>query len=167
MTGPSPAWRFMQAGDLSAVMRLAGRIHPGLPEDEAVFAERLDLFPEGCRVLDSGEGVAGYALAHPIRYPHPPSLDTFIAAIPPDADAFYVHDVAIAPEARGRGYADAIVEALLEIASRFPRACLVSVYGTAPFWRRFGFVETDGKVSPEKLAGYGDGARFMVRLTPN
>ncbi|MCE7027090.1 GNAT family N-acetyltransferase [Jiella avicenniae] len=155
----------MHIADLAAVMQLAGRIHPGLPEDEAVFAERLELFPKGCRVLVCGEGIAGYALAHPIHYPHPPSLDTLVGAIPPDADAFYIHDVAIAPEARGRGHAEAVVAALLEIADGFPRACLVSVYGTAAFWQRFGFVATDGEVSAEKLAGYGDDARFMVRLT--
>ncbi|NDW03608.1 GNAT family N-acetyltransferase [Jiella sp. 40Bstr34] len=154
----------MRACDLPAVMRLAGRIHPGLPEDETVFAERLDLFPEGCRVLDTGESVAGYALAHPIRYPHPPSLDTLIGAIPPEADAFYIHDVAIGPEARGGGHAGAIVEAFLDIADGFPRACLISVYGTAPFWRRFGFVEAADQVSPKKLAAYGEDARFMVRV---
>ena len=28
---------------------------------------------------------------------------------------------------------------MLEVVSCFPRTCLISVYGTVPFWQRFGF----------------------------
>ncbi|WAP67891.1 GNAT family N-acetyltransferase [Jiella pelagia] len=90
-----------------------------------------------------------------------------IGALPLEADAFYIHDVAIAQEARGRGHAEAVVTTLLEVVSCFPRTCLISVYGTVPFWQRFGFVESDEAPAPEKLAAYGADARFMVRLTPD
>lgn len=168
MTAATPAaWRLMRAGDLPAVMALAGRIHPGLPEDEAVFSERLCLFPSGCLVLDLKGEPAGYAVGHPILYPHPPSLNTLIGAIPPDADAFYIHDVAIAPEARGHRHAEEVVAALLQAASAYPQACLVSVYGTVPFWQRFGFLPADDDLAPTSLSAYGADARFMRRLTPD
>jgi hypothetical protein len=40
---------------------------------------------------------------------------------------------------------------------------LISVYGTAPFWSRFGFVDETATANPAKLAPYGPGARYMVR----
>lgn len=166
MTVPEALWRPMRGEDLPAVVRLADLIHPGLPEDEAIFAERLRLYPEGSRVLAAAGGLVGYAVAHPIRYPEPPSLNTLLGALPARSDALYVHDVAIAPEARGRGHAEAVVAALLDLAAGFPRACLVSVYGTPPFWRRFGFLDASRDVSAARLAAYGPDARFMVRLTP-
>ncbi|MBO0904961.1 GNAT family N-acetyltransferase [Jiella sonneratiae] len=166
--GPqAAAWRKMTADDLSDLCRLAGRIHPGLPEDAAVFEERLSLFPAGCFVLSAEGGLAGYAIAHPIRFPEPPKLNTLLGAIARDADAFYLHDVAVAPEHRGRRHAETVVARLIDAAADFPRICLVSVYGTAPFWRRFGFADASGNVAPHALSGYGPDARFMVRLTPD
>ncbi|WP_083592093.1 GNAT family N-acetyltransferase [Aurantimonas sp. 22II-16-19i] len=169
----SSAWRAMRPADLAAVLALADRIHPDLPEDPPIFAERLALCPEGCFVLeaggldsgrpDAGEDVAGYTLAHPIRHLGPPPLNTLIGAIAPDADAFYIHDVAIAPHMRGQGLAEPVVTALLDVARGFPRACLVSVYGTVPFWERFGFVDASDALPRGKLAGYGADARFMLR----
>ena len=162
------AWRPMRPADLAAVLALADRVHPDLPEDPAIFAERLALCPEGCLVLDTGKpdaagDIAGYTLAHPIRHLDPPPLNTLLGAIPPAADAFYIHDVAVAPQMRGQGLAGPAVAALLAPASRFPRACLVSVYGTVPFWERFGFVDASDTLPPGKLAGYGADARFMLR----
>ena len=172
------AWRAMRESDLAAVLALADLIHPDLPEDPAIFAERLALCPEGCFVLDAGGldagpldpdpldaggHIAGYTLAHPIRHLDPPPLNTLLGAIPPDADAFFIHDVAIAPQMRGQGLAGPVVAALLAVARGFPRACLVSVYGTVPFWERFGFVDASDALPRGKLAGYGADARFMLR----
>ncbi len=152
----------MRTADLDAVEALGDRIHPGLPESRAVFAERLALFPDGCWVLDGPEGIVGYAISHPIRAFAPPALDTLLGALPADATQFYIHDFALAPEARGTGAAAAGVSALLRVAERYATAALVSVYGTAPFWSRFGFVAS-GKDMGAKLAPYGADAVFMVR----
>lgn len=155
------AWRPMAADDLDAVEALGGRVHPGLPESRAVFAERLALFPAGCFVLESVDGIGGYAISHPIRRNEPPSLDTLLGSLPPDASQYYIHDLVVAPEARGSGAAATGVARLLSEAARYPTSALVSVYGTAPFWRRFGFREM--KVTMAKLAPYGAGAVFMLR----
>jgi len=49
----------------------------------------------------------------------------------------------------------------------YENTALVSVYGTASFWERFGFevIVDDGENMMEKLAlaCYGEGAVFMVR----
>jgi hypothetical protein len=52
----SGRWRAMAAADLPAVNALAERIHPSFPEDAAIFAERLRLYPDGCRVYSAATG---------------------------------------------------------------------------------------------------------------
>ncbi|MDY8107943.1 GNAT family N-acetyltransferase [Fulvimarina sp. 2208YS6-2-32] len=172
MTDPtrtgSAEWRLMRRGDLDAVLRIADLVHPALPEPPEVFANRLALWPAGTLVLEDGAGIAGYAIGHPIRFPEPPALGAVMDRLAPDADAFYVHDVAIVPEMRGRSLAGAALGQLLASASGLRRACLVSVYGTAAFWSRFGFEDAGHLVRPEKLHSFGEGARFMVsQLTPH
>ncbi|WP_245413629.1 GNAT family N-acetyltransferase [Mangrovicella endophytica] len=158
----------MHGDEVAAVTALADRVHPGLPEDQAVFAERLALWPRGCLVLASADDVIlGYAVSHPIRRHEPPSLGKLLRSLPDNADSYYLHDVVVAPEARGKGHAEAGVRRLLDEAQAFPIAALISVYGTAPFWHRFGFELTDGVLPAERLAAYGEDARYMLRPNPS
>lgn len=154
----------MSTSDAPALQHIADEIHPGLPEGNHVFAERATLFPEGCLVLAEDGELCGYAISHPIRHRQPPALDSLLGEIPPDADEYYIHDVAVLPGLRGRGLAGDCVRMLLEVARRYPTAGLVSVYGTAPFWRRFGFVrEAVDEGLSRKLRGYGEGAVYLTR----
>ena len=77
----------------------------------------------------------------------------------------YLHDLAIAPTARGGGWSRPIVERLAREAraSGWPALTLVAVNDAAPFWERHGFVVADPPGMAEKLAGYGPDARYMVR----
>lgn len=161
--GRTDAWRGMVASDLDGVLRLAERCHPGLPEARAVFAERLALFPGGCLVLAVPDGIGGYAVSHPIRAFVPPPLDSLLGALPADAYQFYIHDVVVAPEHRGTGAGDAAIRRLLAIAAAYPSAALVSVYGTAGFWSRFGFRPAEDAGMAGRLRAYGPDAVFMVR----
>ncbi len=53
---------------------------------------------------------------------------------------------------------------IFTIAERYPTTCLVSVYGTAPFWSRFGFVpEEIDEVLEKKLLDFGDEAIYLER----
>lgn len=159
-------WREMTIDDIESLVRVADRIHPDLPESDEVFAERVKLFPEGCLALVEGDEnkLCGYAISHPIRRRQPPALDSLLGEIAPDADQYYIHDLAILPEARGRGLAQECIGKLLAIAKRFPTTCLVSVYGTTQFWGRFGFVpeEVDEDLE-KKLLDYGDDATYLER----
>jgi GNAT superfamily N-acetyltransferase len=159
-------WRQLTSSDIDAVVRVMSVIHAALPESREVFAERVRLFPEGCLALvnEAGE-LNGYAISHPIRYRQPPELDGLLQNIAPDADQYYLHDVCVLPAYRGQGLAAQAIEKLLAIAERFPSACLISVYGTVPFWGRHGFltppsVET---VLAKKLLNYGAEATFLER----
>jgi len=151
--------------DLADVVALAARVHPDLPEEAAVFQDRLRLYPRGCLVLaDGAEGpIAGYAVGHPWLDGLPPKLDSVLGFLPEPADCFYIHDVVVAPEARKTGHSRVVVEQLLELSSSYRCASLVSVYGTVPFWSRFGFRDASETLPPGALSAYGADARFMMR----
>ncbi|NOG71113.1 GNAT family N-acetyltransferase [Roseicella sp. DB1501] len=157
----TPAWRPMAAADLPAVLALADRLHPHHPESPAVFAERLALAPAGCRVLADAVGIGGYAVSHPWTGAGPPALDTLLGALPVQPGALHIHDVALDPRLRGGGHAVAVLRALLA-ASPWPRATLVAVSGTGPYWAAQGFAEAPARPAAA-LASYGAEARFMVR----
>lgn len=159
-------WRPMLPEDLKDVERLATDSHPGLPEDIAVFAERLTLFPAGCSVLDQDGTVQGYIISHPILRDEPPDLNNMLGNIHKDADTYYIHDLVVANQLRGRGLAaSGIVQALATAAREgFVRTCIISVYGTADFWSRYGFQRQEATgVMARKLLGYGPDAVYMVR----
>ncbi|KAH6653259.1 hypothetical protein BKA67DRAFT_536945 [Truncatella angustata] len=160
------SWRQLDSSDITGVMRVADTIHAALPENEHVFAERIALFPEGCLGLVENGEICGYAISFPIRRREPPALNGILGEIAPDADQYYVHDVCVLPMARGRGFAALGIGKLLAIAERYPSACLVSVYGTASFWGRYGFLPPSNNVSEvllKKVRGYGDEAVYLER----
>lgn len=155
-------WRNLTLDDIDGLMRVADQVHPGLPENPDVFAERVRLYPGGCLALVEDDQICGYSISHPIRQGQPPALGTLLGDVAPDADQYYIHDVAILSRLRGRGLADEGIRKLLEVAGRYPTTCLVSVYGTEPFWRRFGFVpEPVDESLLGKLRAYGEDARFL------
>ncbi|KAH9902330.1 acyl-CoA N-acyltransferase [Xylariomycetidae sp. FL2044] len=160
-------WRQLTANDIKALARVADIVHTDLPESNHVFEERAKLFPEGCLALVDNNGeLCGYAISHPIRRRDPPALDTLLGGeIAPGADQYYIHDVCVLPAWRGRGLASQAINRLLVVAERFQSACLVAVYGTAPFWGRYGFrapPSVDEGLSA-KIRGYGDGAAYLER----
>lgn len=167
----------MQISDLEGIRLVAQDVHPGLPESDFVCTERVELFPEGCWTLvvdDSATAaqqkpknhVLGYAISHPILRGQPPALDSQLHAIPTAADIYYIHDIAIMPEARGGGLAAECLQKLLKgPASRWEVTCLISVYGTSNFWAKFGFQvpEAVSEQLREKLGGYGEDAVYLER----
>ncbi|KAK2762793.1 hypothetical protein FQN54_000968 [Arachnomyces sp. PD_36] len=159
-------WRQMSTSDIPGLMRVADEIHQDLPESARVFLERVKLFPDGCLILEENDSseVCGYAISHPIRHRQPPALDSLLGEISPDVDQYYIHDVAVLPKFRGAGLAGECINKLLTVAERYPTTCLVSVYGTARFWGRFGFVAdpVDGPLA-EKLRDYGPDATYLSR----
>ncbi|MGE7415645.1 GNAT family N-acetyltransferase [Methylobacterium tarhaniae] len=136
-------------------------MHPDYPEDDAVMAERLHLCPEGCFALAAGDALLGYAVGHPWQARTVPALDTLLGALPDPAGAWCIHDVALLPEARGRGAAAEIVGLMLREAARrsLPETVLVAVGDAAGFWHRHGFRPIPAPPPP----GYGTGATLMVR----
>jgi ribosomal protein S18 acetylase RimI-like enzyme len=161
-----PHWRPARTGDLPTIGAIAARVHPELPERQEVFAEKIGLYPDGCRVLVAGDEIAGYGLSHPWVLQRIPALDGFLHVLPDDADCLYLHDVAVLPDVRGRGVAREYVAIIDELArdSGIAALALVSVYATRPMWKHLGFraVTADAGLSA-KLSSYGAGATYMLR----
>jgi len=158
-------WRPMVEGDLTAVIAVADAVHPAYPEDAAVFAERLHLFPKGGAVLADGEQIVGYRVAHPWNLAGPPHVDALIGALPACPMTLLLHDLALRPHARGSGHAREVVEATLALAAResLPRITLIAVAGTIPFWSRLGFCKGGMERPAPEHDGYGACAMPMVR----
>jgi len=159
-------WRPMTAADLHAVLAVAALVHPAYPEDEAVFAERLALVPEGCHVLVDEEGLLlGYLVSHPWPAGAVPALNALLGEIPAGATNWYIHDLALLPEGRGSGAAGRIVAQVADLARKAgcTRLALVAVNESAEFWQRQGFREANDPALAAKLASYDDAACYMRR----
>lgn len=159
------AWRPMSLQDLDRVQVLAEAIHPAHPEGREVFTERQRLYPQGCHVLEVEGGVMGYALTHPWRWGEPPPLNSRLGEIPDRASTFYIHDVALLPEARGIGHASRIVEHAAEQArgASLGNLSLVAVNRSQLVWERLGFRATAIPGLDGKLMSYGSDAVLMAR----
>lgn len=163
-------WRPLTAADLPGVLAVADCVHPAFPEDSAVFAERLQLYPAGCLAFSSGEDILGYAISHPWRAYDPPALNARLGELPRQPETYYIHDVALLPELRGSGAAALVVALLLARAQKeaFLTVSLVAVNNSSGFWERHGFCNVASQkivdaTLARKLRGYDDAAAFMVR----
>lgn len=163
MTAASWVWRRMEPGDVASVSAIARIVHPSFPEDDAVFAERVPLYPAGCRMLvGDADAPQGYVLSHPWRGA-PPKLNSFLRILPVP-DVYYIHDLSVLPAQRGAGAASQGVRDLLAQArgEGMSRAALVAVNHSVPFWSRLGFAIADDPAMRRALASYGDDARYMT-----
>ncbi|WP_458756268.1 GNAT family N-acetyltransferase [Afipia sp. TerB] len=165
MTSNPAVWRPMTETDLPSVGALAATIHPDFPEDEAVFIERLRLYPAGCHVLARSNVLEAYVVSHPWIERNPPALNDLLGALPGRPSTYYIHDLALASRARGGGAGAQIVAQLATLArgERLTTMSLVAVNGSERFWQRQGFAAADMPELDEKLRSYSDDARFMIR----
>jgi GNAT superfamily N-acetyltransferase len=158
-------WRQMAGSDLDAVERIAGIVHPGFFERREVLAEKQGLYPAGAWLCEDSGEVSGYFFTHPWHSDAIPALDAMLGAIPLDAGTYYFHDLALMPEARGRGAArEAVAIAMAHAsASGFRSVSLVTVNGSQQFWISMGFEMVEVSHLCETLAAYESGARYMTR----
>jgi GNAT superfamily N-acetyltransferase len=155
----------MTPSDLAAVSAIAARVHPEYPEDDAVFAERLALYPAGCFVLANNTETLGYLISHPWHLGRPPALNARLGALPAPASTYYVHDLALLPTARGTGAARAIIATLIRLAAeqRHRNISLVAVNNSVQFWQRQGFGIHDDAALTARLSSYDAQARYLLR----
>lgn len=132
-----------------------------LVEGRDVLGSRIEKgTPFSCVAMSDGS-LAGYVLAH--RWPDhsSPGLQLVLRELPPNSTVVHIHDLAVAPEFRGVGVAQALLNALESRArTDVESLTLVAVQGADRFWAKVGF-EDEGPVP-----NYDTGARFMrKRLT--
>ena len=134
--------RSLHAADIDELHRLEAEAYlPELHESDESFLQLMRLYPEGAFGYFDEQGLCGYAFATPSIAGTTLELRVPMECIPEAADTFYIHDVAVAARCRGRGIGGQLAARLLDLAREkgFTRSELVSVQGSAPFWRRFGF----------------------------
>ena len=131
------------------------------PEDVDVLKSKWLSSPSTCAVyLENNEVILGYLLAHPWPSDIPPKLHEISPVT--DSDNLYLHDLALANEARGKGIAKALVDNLIDTAKaqEYKKVLLVAVQNSGGFWEKFGFVHVpDADICPS----YGLGAKLMLR----
>lgn len=157
----------MRPSDLEAVLLVQAACYPvSMQEPREVVLSRMRAAPGSCAVAVDAQGVCGYLFAYPSRLGAVTPLDAPFEPAP-DADTLYLHDLAVAPRAHGRGLARRLVGHLLDHGRALGLAAssLVSVQDTAAFWSSLGFQETgiDCPRSRAALAGYPGTARYMRR----
>ena len=160
----APHWRLAKPSDLPTINQIADSIHGNLPERPAVLAEKTELFPEGCMLLDDDGIAVGYGISHPWLLDSIPILDSFLRELPSYPNCIYVHDVAVLVSARGHNAAGAYLKLIAEIArkTRIEYLALVSVYDSDPLWASHGFkIVLDEKLKA-KLGSYGSAAKYMI-----
>ena len=159
MTNGTAEWRAMREADLPAVSAISDAVHGSYTEPMAVYAERLCLYPAGCRVLERTGDVVGYLVTHPWFRDGPPKLGAMLGAIPPEADTYYLHDIALLPAARGTDASTAALDFVVDRAGALglPDITLMAVGGADRFWAAQGFdyLPRDADLS------YGTGAHLM------
>jgi GNAT superfamily N-acetyltransferase len=159
------SWRPMMPEDMPLVQVLADTIHVGHPEDLEVLAERQRLYPQGCLMLTEDQQAIGYALTHPWHYGEPPPLNGLLGKLPVAPTTYYIHDVALLPVARGKGYAVQAADRLIAHAraAAFGNLSLVAVNRSQAFWEMVDFRVLSIAGLDAKLASYGQDAVLMVR----
>jgi ribosomal protein S18 acetylase RimI-like enzyme len=158
-------WRPAALTDIGDIARLSLAHLGPYAEGEEVFAERIGLAPEGCFVLIGNRGIVGYFCSHPWIRQKPPALHQMLCTIPPEADCWYVHDVAVDPSARGGGVVAEVCERAFAVAADkgFRTAMLVAVSGAGNYWAKLGFKDMTTEALRAKLKDYGDDALYMER----
>lgn len=154
-------WRRAGPEDAEAIGHLSLQILGDLGEPAEIFAERISLCPEGCHVLMSGQDMLGHAIAHPWLRGEPPAMNQMLGSLPPDADCWYIHEVALVEQARGRGGVRAILQVLTETAAAagIHVMALVAVEGASAYWEGLGFRQAPLKEA--QIGSYGGQAAYM------
>jgi ribosomal protein S18 acetylase RimI-like enzyme len=158
--------RPMREPDLHAVLAVQAACYPpAMQEPAAVVLARLRTAPHTVLVACDAAGPCAYVFAYPSRLGAVTPLGAGFAPAPA-ADTLYIHDLAVAPRALGRGLARRLVASLSERAPApgLPYAALVAVQDSRRFWEGLGFTAQDaGEEGTRALVTYPEGALYMAR----
>lgn len=158
--------RTMAESDIPAVLAIQVVCYTALtPESDASLHAKLSASQSTCFIASIGGDVVGYLISLPWEFSNPPALNAQTCRLPDSPDCLYLHDLAVAPEARRFGTGRALVDAFLAQlqASGLGRASLVAVQDSAPYWERYGFRPVPLSAPLEaKLATYGERVLYMA-----
>lgn len=159
--------RPLSESDLAAVLLVQAACYPpAMQEPAEVVLARLRAAPGTCLAAVDDAGVCAYLFAYPSRLGVVTELG---AGFTParDPDTLYLHDLAVARRALGRGVARGLVGRLLTQARehRLAWSALVSVQDTRAFWEGQGYRPAPAQPAPpgRGLGSYPGEAVYMAR----
>jgi ribosomal protein S18 acetylase RimI-like enzyme len=159
------AIRPMGHADLSLVLEIQAACYTQIvPESLESFDAKLAAAPASCFVATLEERAVGYLVALPWTFASPPALDQAACRLPDVPDCLYLHDLSVAPAARSAGAGRALVDAFFAHLheAQLPRASLIAIQDSAPYWRRHGFTPVPPcDVLQAKLSTYGHDVQYM------
>ena len=159
--------RPMMPDDVRAVLAIQAECYPAaLIEDESSIRARLDVSPDSAWLAEDAAGVCAYLVAY----------RSLVGKVTPLGGAFdvaadpatlYLHDLAVARRARGRGVAPALVglACARARAAGLAHSSLVSVQDSREFWQKHGYTVVS-ELDPRELANlasYGGQGYYMVK----
>ncbi len=137
-----------------------------LIESPESFRAKLSATPDTCFGLKENGKLCAYLIALPCTSTKPPGLNSSEYSVPDNADALYIHDLAVLPEARKLGAGKILMEEALKKAESIglTKSCLFAVQNSKTYWERYGYREV---IEPapqvlEKLRTYGEDTVFMI-----
>lgn len=160
-----PDLRPMTAVDLPAATAIQNAVYaPLYHEDAAVLGGRITAAPTCCWGAFSDGALVAYILSHPWPLGAPPAIGESLGPCPA-GDNWFIHDLAITPQARGIGLGRALVAKAAQAARDLglSQGDLVAVQGASTFWAGLGYVAPQTLTTDlaAKVAAYGDDARYM------
>ncbi|MDX3775650.1 GNAT family N-acetyltransferase [Chromatiaceae bacterium AAb-1] len=160
--------RAMTIADIAGVDQIQRQCYTELePESVQSLSAKLRASPGSCFIAESALGMQGYIIAIPWLQGQVPPLNAADCVLPAEPDCLYLHDLAVAPAARGSGAATLLVQQVLAVASNQTVSAvgLVAVQGSVPYWQRYGFaVYPPDRALTAKLATYGRNIHYMVAV---
>jgi ribosomal protein S18 acetylase RimI-like enzyme len=158
--------RPLQTADLDQLLALQRQCYgDAFLEPRGAFEAKLQAAPDACWVAERQGELIAYLVSLPVEGSQLPSLHATQWLRPAAPQWLYLHDMAVAPQARGSGAAATLLAHLRAFAQSLllTEIGLIAVQGSQTYWARQGFVAApdDARMPPAKLATFGPQACFM------
>lgn len=156
--------RPITANDWPAIMAIQAQCYVELtPESLEVMQSKWQTSPTSCVVFERQGNVLAYALVHPWQRGDAPSLNRELKG-PIESNSWYLHDMAISPNAQGMGIGKQLFTYLINQAKTLMLngIGLVAVQGAQTYWQQQGFKPepTSAKLA-QSLESYPTGACYL------
>ncbi len=152
--------------DLPEVVKIQQRCYSqSFWEDQSIFKEKLDLFPEGCFIAMRENRCVGYIFSHPWEIGYAPPLNKALCLFSLQCNCLHLHDCSIDPDARRNNFGADLVHIIICTARsmNLQLVQLVALPQSRRFWKNQGFSDMNSlsHKSHTHLKHYGDGALMM------